>query len=119
MKLTVSLKALDREQNIVEIPNVLRVRLRRHDPLDRDRQNYPAFRMPDGSVPVLGDPVPPLRRASWLDKHDVSDPLAMLEKPDGEHEVVLNFSGTDWKLYVDDEMLDNDFPFGYPRWADR
>ena len=35
------------------IQNVLSVRLRQHDPLDRNRQNYPAYRMPDGSVPVL------------------------------------------------------------------
>ena len=28
-------------------------------------------------------------------------------------------TGVDWKMYVDGELLDNDFPFGYPQWADR
>ena len=46
-------------------------------------------------------------------------PLAMLKKPDGEHEIVLNFSGVRWTMYVDGELLDNDFPFGYPQWAER
>ena len=55
---TVKLKAESeevrpREATILEIPEVLSVRLRQHDPLDRKRQNYPAFKMPDGSVPVL------------------------------------------------------------------
>ncbi|UCG50090.1 MAG: hypothetical protein JSU94_09940, partial [Phycisphaerales bacterium] len=51
VKLTVDLKKPDGGKSILEIPNVLNVRLRRHDPLDRTRQNYPAFKMPDGSVP--------------------------------------------------------------------
>ena len=46
-------------------------------------------------------------------------PLAMLNKPAGEHEIVLNFSGVRWTMYVDGELLDNDFPFGYPQWADK
>ena len=53
VKFTVDLKKFDGEKNILEIPNVLSVRLRQHDPRDRNRQNYPAFKMPDGSVPVL------------------------------------------------------------------
>ena len=53
VKFTVDLKPFDGEKTILEIPNVLSVRLRQHDPLDRNRQNYPAYRMPDGSVPVL------------------------------------------------------------------
>jgi hypothetical protein len=46
-------------------------------------------------------------------------PLALFQNPDGEHEVVLNFSGTHWRMYVDSEMLDNDYPFGFPRWDSR
>ena len=53
VKLSVDLWKFDGEKNILEIPNVLSVHQRQHDPLDRKRQNYPAFRMPDGSVPVL------------------------------------------------------------------
>ncbi len=49
----VDLKTFDGDTEIVEVPNVLSVRLRRHNPADRNRQNYPALKMPDGSVPVL------------------------------------------------------------------
>ena len=37
---------------------------------------------------------------------------------EGEHEVVVHFSGVRWTMYVDGELLDNDFPFGYPQWVD-
>ena len=53
VKLTVDLKKFDGKKTIVEIPEVLKVRLRQHDPLERKWQNYPAFKMPDGTVPVL------------------------------------------------------------------
>ena len=52
VKFTVNLKKFAGEKTILEIPNVLSVRLRQHDPRDRNRQNYPAFKMADGSVPV-------------------------------------------------------------------
>ncbi len=119
VKLTVDVKKFDREQNLLEIPGVLGVRLRQHDPLDRTRQNYPAFKMPDGSVPVLEANVVlhSVEHPDWK-KMTIGIPLALLKKPEGEHEVVLNFAGAEWSMYVDGEMLDNDFPFGYPRWAD-
>jgi len=41
-------------------------------------------------------------------------PLATLKHPIGLHQIVLNFSGVRWTVYVDGELLDNDFPFGYP-----
>ena len=53
VKLTVSFNAFSGEKHILDMPGVLGIRLRRHDPHDRDRQNYPACKMPDGSVPVL------------------------------------------------------------------
>ena len=46
----------------------------------------------------------------------VGIPLAILKEPGGEHEVVLNFSGVRWTMYVDGRLLDNDFPVGQPRW---
>ena len=97
---------------------MLSVRLRQHDPRDRKRQNYPAFKMPDGSVPVLEATVVlhSPEHPDWKDM-TIGIPLAMLEQPEGEHEVVLNFSGVRWTMYVDGELLDNDFPFGYPHWA--
>lgn len=120
VKFTLTLKTFDGNNKILEIPNVLSVSIRQHDPLDRNRQNYPAFKMPDGSVPVLEANIVlnSVEHPDWKNM-TIGIPLATLKKPLGEHEIVLNFSGADWKMYVDGEMLDNDFPFGYPRWANK
>ncbi len=117
VKFTVNLGNFSGEQTILEIPEVLRVILRQHDSLDRNRQNYPAFKMPDGTTPVLEANLQlhSTEHPDW-NSMTVGIPLAMLKKPTGQHEVVLNFSGVRWTLYVDGELLDNDFPFGYPRW---
>jgi hypothetical protein len=120
VKLTVDLKEFDGEKSILDIPDVLRVRLRQHDPLDRKRQNYPAFKMPDGSVPVLEATLAlhSTEHPDWKEM-TVGIPLALLQKPLGKHELVLNFSGVRWTLYADGVLLDNDFPFGYPQWPAR
>ena len=120
VKFTVDLKKFEGEKNILEIPNVLNVILRHHDPLDRKRQNYPAYKMPDGTVPVLEANIV-LHSAEHPDWNNMTIglPLALLKKISGEHEIVLNFSGVRWTIYVDGKLLDNDFPFGYPKWADR
>jgi hypothetical protein len=117
---TVDLKKVDGERNILEIPGVLSVRLRQHNPHDRNRQNYPAFKMPDGSVPVLEATITlhSVEHPDWKNM-TVGIPLALLTSPEGEHEVVLNFSGVQWTMYVDGELLDNDFPFGYPQWGEK
>jgi len=119
VKFTVDLGKFDGEKIILEIPNVLSVCLRQHDPLNRNRQNYPAFKMPDGSVPVLEANVVlhSIGHPGWKNMV-IGIPLALLKKPASEHEIVLNFSGVRWTMYVDGELLDNDFPFGYPQWAD-
>jgi hypothetical protein len=120
LTLTVDLAQRAAGQLLVDIPDVLSVRLRQHDPRDRGRQNYPAFRMPDGTVPVLDarlllhSPEHP----DWREM-TIGIPLAMLEPPLGEHTLVLHFSGVRWTLYADGVLLDNDFPFGYPRWPAR
>ncbi len=117
---TLNLKTFDGEKSILEIPGVLGVRLLQHDVRDRNRQNYPAFKMPDGSVPVLEATVV-LHSAEHPDWKNmtVGIPLAMLQEPEGEHEVALHFAGANWTMCVDGELLDNDFPFGYPRWSDK
>lgn len=120
VKLTVDLKKFDGHKEILQIPDVLSVILRQHDPSDRNRQNYPAFKMPDGSVPVLEATlrIHSVEHPDW--KHmTIGIPLAMLGNPEGEHEVVLNFSGLHWTIYVDGQLLDNDFPFGYPQWKEK
>ena len=116
-RLTVDLKKFDGKTSILEISDVLSVCLREHNPLDRQRQNYPAFKLADGSVPVLeatvrlhSDEHPDWREMT------VGFPLAMLDRPEGEHEVVLHFTGVRWTVYADGELLDNDFPYGYPQW---
>lgn len=120
VKLTVDLKAFEGAKNVLEIPGVLNVRLRQHDPLDRKRQNYPAFKMPDGTVPVLEAGLA-LRQAEQPESKEmtIGVPTAMLGRNAGgeEREVVLNFSGVRWTMYVDGELVDNDFPLGYPQWA--
>ena len=117
VKLTVNLKKFEGEPSILDIPEVLNVRLRQHDPRERNRQNYPACKWPDGSVPVLEAKVS-LRSPDHPDLKEmtIGIPLALLKKPVGEHEIVLNFSGVRWTLYADGELLDNDFPIGYPQW---
>jgi len=118
VKATLNLKKSADQRQLLEIPGVLLVTLRQHDPRDRQRQNYPAGKLPDGSVPVLEAR---LRLASaehpdWKEM-TIGVPLALLKQPAGEHELVLNFSGPRWTLYIDGELLDNDFPFGAPPWA--
>ncbi|MDR2955421.1 MAG: hypothetical protein LBV43_10100 [Prevotella sp.] len=118
IKFTAVLKEFEGEKTIIEIPEILTVRLRQHDANDRARQNYPAYKMKNGSVPVLEASIA-LRLPT--DKNPVENmvigiPLAMLEKPYGEHEVTLNFSGVEWTMYIDGELLDNDFALGYPQW---
>lgn len=111
----VQLQNPTQERRLIDIPGVLEVNLRPHNPLDRDRQNYPAYPMPDGSVPVL-EAI--LYLVSPTDGNvtpmPVGIPLAMLDIPFGKHDVALNFDGVRWTMYVDGRLLDNDFPFGYP-----
>ena len=118
VKFAANLKPFAGERTLLEIPGVLVVRQRQHDPANRERQNYPAFRMPDGSVHVLEVTLTLHSREhpNWTNM-TLGIPLAMLRKPFGKHKIVLSFSGVDWKMYVDGQLLDNDFPFGYPEWA--
>ena len=120
IRFTLDFKKFDGERTLLEIPNILNVKLRHHDRSDRNRQNYPAFAMPDGSVPVLEATLMlhSVEHPDWKEM-TVGIPLAMLAKPFGEHDVVLNFTGVRWTMYVDGELLDNDFPFGYPKWGNK
>jgi len=121
IKLNVDLKNVDGEETILEIPQTVNVRLRQHDAQKRERQNYPAFKMPDGSVPVLEASITLQLPTEKADKQDmtIGIPIAMLDKPVGKHEVILHFSGVQWTMYVDGKLLDNDFALGYPQWNDK
>lgn len=120
VRLTLDLATADGEADVLEIPGVLQVRLRQAAPDDRGPQNYPAFRMPDGSVPVLEATLTLHSEAhpDWT-ALTIGLPLAMLEQPGGRHDVVLHFTGVRWTMVVDGTLADNDFPFGYPPWAER
>lgn len=118
IRLNVDLKKFDGQQNIFEISDVLLVYLRRANPNMRDGQNYATYKMKDGSLPVLEAKIK-LRRneaEAVVQEMTIGYPLAMLKDNYGKHEIVLNFSGTQWTMYVDGELVDNDFPIGYPQW---
>src|SRR5262245_61079344 len=53
IRIKLNLKAFTGEISVLDVPEVLSVVLRQHNSRDRARQNYPAFKMPDGSTPVL------------------------------------------------------------------
>jgi len=120
IKFAMDLKEFAGAKKVLEIPDVLSVVLRQHDSSDRNRQNYPAFKMPDGSTPVLEATLQlhSTEHPDWQNM-TIGIPIAMLKKPFGKHEMVLSFSGVRWTMYVDGELLDNDFPFGYPQWPAR
>lgn len=108
------------EQVLLEVPKILKVSLRQHNPEEWIPQNYPAYKMSDGSVPVMEASLS-LQSAQDPDVFrdlTVGIPLALLDKPEGKHEIVLQFTGVQWSLYVDGRLYDNDFALGYPS-ADR
>lgn len=103
---------------LIDIPGVAQVSLCMRDRNDGDmRLNYCSFKMPDGTIPVmeatvfLSSPEHP----DWK-QMTVGFPLACLKEPYGTHAFVLNFTGVRWLLYADGELMDLDFPFGYPDW---
>lgn len=44
----------------------------------------------------------------------VGIPLAILDRPEGKHDIILQFSGVQWTIYIDGRLYDNDFALGYP-----
>ena len=102
---------------LVEIPEVLRVAIIDGKSLaDDGGQNYAAFPMADGSVPVLEARLQlrlPVGERE-LKEMPIGVPLSLLHEPFGQHHVELAFTGARWSLYVDGILADNDFPLGYP-----
>lgn len=119
IKMKVNFAPFTGEQTILEIPGLVNVKLRQADPSVRDMQNYPASPMADGSVPVLEAGVnltsPVIR--FFKRQLDIGYPLAALTNPWGEHEVILNFTGVRWSVYVDKQLMDNEFVIGYPEFG--
>lgn len=119
IKMLVSLSNTIKEQSLLEIPGIVSVNLKQEDPANRNRQNYPASAMSDGSVPVLEATITltsPLEKV-FTREMTIGFPLAALKNPWGEHEVILNFTGVRWTMYVDSQVMDNDFAIGYPNFG--
>lgn len=118
IRLFVDLKKIEGQQSMLEIPDVLSIYLRRGNPNLRDNQNYAAYKMKDGSLPILEAKIKLFRSEPNAEAREmiIGYPLAMIENSYGKHEIVLNFSGNQWTMYVDGELVDNDFPIGYPKW---
>ena len=102
-------------ETLFELGDVAKLSYRQHNPNHWHPQNYPAYKMEDGSLPVLEAEI--LLRSYASDRTDrlvVGVPLAMLERPFGKHDVVLHFTGVEFSIYVDGKLYDNDFAIGYP-----
>ena len=102
-------------ETLFELGDVAKLSYRQHNPNHWHPQNYPAYKMEDGSLPVLEAEI--LLRSYAGDRTDrlvVGVPLAMLERPFGKHDVVLHFTGVEFSIYVDGKLYDNDFAIGYP-----
>lgn len=112
--LSANINRPDLENTLLEIPQMLKVCTRMHDPDDWKKQNYPSFSMPDGSIPVL-------EASLWLEDETnktrtltVGLPLSLIENPFGKHDICLQFTGVRWSIYIDNRLYDNDFAIGYP-----
>jgi len=113
-----ALRKPEKPQRLVDVPGVAEVTFRLRDKADADsRLNYCSFRLPDGSLPVMEATVflTSAEHPDWK-QMTVGFPLACLKQPYGTHDFVLNFTGVRWVLYADGELMDLDFPFGYPDW---
>jgi len=105
------------DTQLLEVPGVLTVGIvdgRR--PGDDYGQNYAVFPLADGSVPVL-EAVLSFRlptKGHPVQKMRVGVPLSRLSQPWSKHRAVLSFTGARLTLYVDGQLMDNDFPFGEP-----
>lgn len=117
------LSDFDTDCELLDLPGILSLRLRQHNPQDIRRQNYPVGKMLDGRVPVLEAALMlrlpegcSLLRDGQPEVQEmvVGVPLGLLQEPWGEHDLLLNFTGATWDMYVDGRLVDRDFALGYP-----
>ena len=119
IKMLVNFQPFSGEQTLLEVPGMITIKLRQADPENRNRQNYPAAKMQDGSLPVLEAGI--MLNSPGINlftrQLEIGHPLASLKNPWGKHEVVVHFTKSHWTIYVDTELMDNDFVVGYPNWG--
>lgn len=101
---------------LLEIPDLLKVSIiDGKSMVDDGGQNYAAFPMKDGSLPVLEASLKlrlPVGQCELSDMK-IGMPLSLLPSPLGTHDVELSFTGARWTLYVDGQLMDNDFPLSW------
>lgn len=121
IKLSVNLREFNQQQTLLEIPGIVSINLKQADPSNRDRQNYPAYTMSDGSVPVLEASIMLTAPVEKVFKREliIGFPIAALKNPWGRHELILNFTGVRWTIYIDSQIMDNDFAIGYPQFGEK
>ena len=123
VKLNVDLDKLSDKKPLFEIPDFVSLVFRNADANEpvASQQNYRNYRMPDGSIPILESTLLLHSfRTEWK-RLPIGVPVKLLKDKGlkGIHEIVLNFSGTHWRLYIDGELTDEEFPFGYPKWEQK
>ncbi len=121
--LKVDMDKLSAAQPLLEIPGVVTLVFRKagvdkaFENEDR-RQNYLNFKMADGSTPVLEATLALDSFNKEWNRMRIGFPLAALVNGSGEKELVLNFDGAHWRFYCGGELMDEDFPVGYPPWKE-
>lgn len=117
ISMTVELSPFSNTVDVLSIPGVIDVKLHQWNPEDRIRQNYPANRMADGTVPVMEASIHLVQPAGEHKEETmtIGFPLAELPNPWQKHDVVINFAGPTFTIYVDGKLMDNDFALGYPK----
>lgn len=100
---------------LLEVEGAVKLLTRLHDVNNWHAQNYPAYKMEDGTLPVVeAELVLHPDEGIGGGTLTVGVPLAMLSQPYGKHDVVLQFTGIEWTIYIDGKLYDNDFAIGYP-----
>lgn len=118
LRFSVPAEALMDMRTLIEIPEFLTVKTKVAHPHDDLHQNYTPFITSDGVCRVLEADIEltdsltseiPVRRTMTI-----GAPVALLDSSMDMHDVIVQFTGVEFSLYVDGMLYDNDFPIGYP-----
>lgn len=118
VKFRLDLSSLDENfahQTLFEVSDVVKVKYSLRSPEERTYQNYSAYcNEGDEWVSVIEAELMLYSEDGKQDKRlTVGVPLALLESADRDCEVVLNFTGVEFSIYVDGRLYDSDFAIGY------
>ena len=118
IKLQLDLSRLDKNfahQTLFEVSDVVKLKYSLRSPKEWTHQNYSAYcNEGDEWVPVIEAELMLYSEDGKQDKRlTVGVPLALLESVNRQCEVVLNFTGVEFGIYVDGRLYDSDFAIGY------